>query len=92
MRLLNKSRIDTGAKMASDAAFNLAAQMLAARLNVAAQAVTCATSTAAIANAQNLLATTHFNGKTHDKLPNAQTAQANNLATKLDQYNNGLVC
>ena len=38
--LLNKSTIDTGKKMASDPAFNLAAQLLAAKLNVVAGAVT----------------------------------------------------
>jgi len=33
VRLLNKSTIDNGKKMASDPAFNLAAQLVAAQLN-----------------------------------------------------------
>ena len=36
VRLLDKSTVDTGKKMASDAAFGLAAQLLAAKLNMVA--------------------------------------------------------
>ena len=39
-----------------------------------------------------LLAAVHFDGVTHDKLTGAQATQANNLATTLDRYNNGLLC
>jgi hypothetical protein len=92
VRLLNKSTIDTGKKMSSDPAFNLAAQLLAAELNVKAGALTCPSAISAINDAQTLLAAVHFNGLTHDKLSAAQTSQANSLATTLDRYNNNLLC
>jgi hypothetical protein len=92
IRLLNKSTIDTAKKMASDPAFNLAAQLLAAELNVVAGAGTCPAAVSAINGAQTLLAAIHFNGITHDKLSAAQATQANSLATTLDRYNNDLLC
>ena len=92
IRLLNKSTIDTGKKMASDSAFNLAAQLLAAELNVVAGAGTCPAGVSAINDAQTLLAAVHFNGITHDKLSAVQATQANSLATTLDRYNNNLLC
>jgi hypothetical protein len=92
VRLLDKSTIDTGKKMASDPAFNLAAQLLAAELNVKAGALTCPSAIGAIDDAQALLAAVHFNGVTHDKLSAAQATQANALATTLDRYNNNLLC
>jgi hypothetical protein len=60
VRLLNKSTIDTGKKMASDPAFNLAAELLAAELNVVAGAGTCPAVVSAINGTQTLLAATHF--------------------------------
>jgi hypothetical protein len=92
VRLLDKSTIDTGKKMASDPAFNLAAQLLAARLNVAAGAGTCPATVNALNDAQTLLAAVHFNGVTHDKLSGAQSTQATTLATTLDRYNNNQLC
>jgi CSLREA domain-containing protein len=92
VRLLNKSTIDTGKKMSSDSAFSLAAQLLAAKLNVKAGALTCPSATSAINDGQTLLAAIHFNGITHDKLSPAQATQANSLATTLDDYNNNLLC
>jgi hypothetical protein len=92
VRLLNKSTIDTGKKMSSDPAFNLAAQLLAAELNVKAGALTCSSAIGGINDAQTLLAAVQFNGITHDKLSAAQTSQANSLATILDRYNNNLLC
>jgi hypothetical protein len=92
VRLLNKSTINTGKKMSSDPAFNLAAQLLAADLNVKAGALTCPSAITAISDAQALLAAVHFNGISHDKLSAAQATQANNLATTLDWYNNNLLC
>jgi hypothetical protein len=92
VRLLNKSTVDTGKKMSSDAAFNLAAQLLAADLNVKAGALTCPSAISAINDAQGLLAAVHFNGITHDKLSAARATQANSLATTLDRYNNSLLC
>jgi hypothetical protein len=78
--------------MSSDAAFNLAAQLLAADLNVKAGARTCPSAISAINNGQTLLATVHFNGIAHDKLSAAQATQANSLATTLDRYNNNRLC
>jgi hypothetical protein len=92
VRLLDKSTIDSGKKMASDPAFNLASQLLAAKLNVVAGAGTCPAAVNAINDAQTLLAAVHFNGITYDKLSAAQATQANNLATTLDRYNNNLLC
>jgi hypothetical protein len=92
VRLLDKSTIDTGKKMASDPAFNLAAQLLAAKLNVVAGAGTCPAAVAAINDAQTLLAAVHFNGISHDKLSRPQAANANTVATTLDKYNNNQLC
>ena len=89
--LLNKSTL-SGKKMASDPAFNMAAQLLAAKLNVIAGAGQCAASTTAIADGQALLAAIHFNGITHDTMTGAQSTQANALATALDKYNNNTLC
>jgi hypothetical protein len=92
LRLLDKSTIDSGKKMASDPAFNLAAQLLAAKLNVVAGAGTCPAMVKAVSDAQALLAAIHFNGITHDKVSGTQTTNANTLATTLDKYNNNLLC
>lgn len=92
VRILNKSRIDTGKKMSSDPAFNLAAQLLAAKLNVVAGAGTCPAAVTAINEAQALLDAVNVNGITHATLSAAQSAQANTLATTLDRYNNNLLC
>jgi Domain of unknown function DUF11 len=92
VRLLDKSTIDTGKKMASDPAFALAAQLLAAKLNVVAGAGSCPAAVTAINDAQTFLAAVHFNGITHDELSAAQATQANSLATTIDRYNNNLLC
>jgi hypothetical protein len=92
VRLLNKSTIDTGKKMSSDPAFNLAAQLIATKLNVKAGAQTCPSATSAISEAQALLAAVHFDGINHDKLSSVQTTQANSLGTTLDHFNNNLLC
>jgi hypothetical protein len=92
VRILSKSTVDTGKKMSSDPAFNLAAQLLAANLNVKAGALTCPSAISAINDAQALLAAVHFNGITHSKLSAGQVSQANNLAATLDSYNNSLLC
>jgi hypothetical protein len=90
--LLDKTTIDGKKKSASDPAFNMAAQLLAARLNGIAGAETCAAATTAIADGQALLDAIAFNGLTHARMTQAQTSQANALATTLDRYNNGLLC
>ena len=91
--LLNKSTIDGKKKMASDPAFNMAAQLLAAKLNVVAGAGACQAAADAIAQGQALLAAIDFVGTTtYKKMTAAQVTQANNLATILDKYNNNLLC
>lgn len=90
--LLDKTTIDGKKKSASDPAFNMAAQLLAARLNVVAGAGSCTAANDAIAAGQTLLHAVVFNGLTHTKLTTAQATQANSLATTLDRYNNGLLC
>ena len=92
VRLLDKSTVDSGKKMASDPDFGLAAQLLAARLNIVAGAGSCPAAVTAINDGQALLTTTHFNGSTHDKLSAAQATQANGLASTLDRYNNNHLC
>ena len=92
VNLLNKSTIDGKTKKSSDAAFNLAAQLLAAKLNLVAGARACSGATTGIAGAQALLASLHFDGLTHDHMSASQATQANSLATLLDKYNNNLLC
>jgi len=90
--LLSKQAINNGKQKSSDPAFNLAAQLLAAKLNVQAGAGVCPAAVTAINAAQALLAAIHFNGSTHDTMTAAQISQANSLATTLDQYNNNQLC
>jgi len=92
VRILNKSTVDTGQKKASDPAFNMAAQLLAAQLNVEADAGACPAAVAAINEGQALLDAVNFDGVTHLTLTKAQAIQANNLATTLDRYNNNQLC
>jgi len=97
VRLLNKSTTDKGTKMASDPAFNLAAQQLAAELNYTAGAGKTPTATTAINQAVLLLGKYKFDGSevggtytggTHTKISAADATTMNNLARTLDDYNN----
>jgi hypothetical protein len=81
-----------GKKAASDPGFNLAAQLLAAQLNVAAGAGTCPAANMAIQDAQSLLYSSGWDGTTLKKIPKNKVALANSLATKLDMYNNNELC
>ena len=93
VNILNKTQVcSPHKKKASDAAFNLAAQLLAADLNVQAGAGINSCAVDAINAAQALLAAINFNGCTHNSMTAAQTTKANCLATKLDQYNNTNAC
>lgn len=93
VNILNKTTIDGKTKKASDPLFNMAAQLLAAKLNVTAGAGTCPASTTAITQAQALLVKYGWNGLTYSpKLTAADATLANQLNTTLDQYNNGLLC
>ena len=79
-------------KMSSDPAWNLAAQLLAAKLNVVAGAGVCPAAVTAINDAQALLDLVNFNGCKHDNMTTAQKNQANALAATLDAYNNNTLC
>jgi uncharacterized repeat protein (TIGR01451 family) len=92
VRLLTKQNINTGQNMATDLAFNLAAQLLATKLNVQAGAGVCGAAVNAVNAAQTLLAAISFNGVTHAAMTAAQVSQANSLATTLDMYNNNTLC
>jgi hypothetical protein len=93
VRILNKSTIGNGAKRASDPLFNMAAQLLAADLNVFSGAGTCAAATTAISQAHALLSKYNFDGNGyHPKLTSADATLANTLANKLDRYNNNTLC
>ena len=94
VRLLNKSDMNTGTTKASDPAYNLAAQFIAARLNYAAGAEQCAAATQALADAQTLLDAINFTGTGSyaATMTAQQKADANSLAAILDSYNNNTLC
>jgi hypothetical protein len=93
VRILSKSTIGTNKKKASDPLFNMAAQLLAADLNVFSGAGACAAATSAITQAHALLSKYKFNGNTYTpKLTKADSTLATSLAGKLDKYNNNLLC
>jgi hypothetical protein len=88
VRLLEKSTIDGKKKMASDPAFNLSAQLLAAELNYVAGAGKKPAVTSAIQQAVLLLGKYKFDGNTHTAISSADATTMNNLAKLLDDYNN----
>ena len=97
VKILGKQ--DQGGKnKANDAAYELAAQLLAAKLNLAAGAETCQAVADAIVAAQNLLDSLNFTGSggyldSKVKGPLAtQRTLALGLANTLDRYNNGNLC
>ena len=69
----------------------MVAQLLGAKLNVAAGAGTCSALTTALGDAQTLLTTLGFNGLGSYKgtLTSAQQALANSLISSLTAYNEG---
>ena len=86
--ILNKSTF-SGKKQASDPAFNLAAQLLAAELNYVAGAGRTPAATIAINQAVVLLGNYDFNGNGYTgKILPADVATMNSLAKALDDYNN----
>ena len=89
VNLLNKSTSDGKKKMASDPAFNLVAQLIAAELNYKAGAATTVTNQ--INQAVLLLGKYKFDGLTHTPISAADAATMNSLATTLDKYNNNLL-
>jgi hypothetical protein len=91
--ILSKTALDNTKNSANDAAYALAAQLLAAKLNVAAGAAVPGWASTAITQAQTLLANADFNGTGEywkgGKNASANRATALNLANILDHYNNG---
>jgi hypothetical protein len=95
VRILKKTDVVSGANRANDAAYGLAAQLLAAELNVQNGATACGAATTAIAAAQDLLDDINFTGTGSFLPPSASgttRTQALALATTLDQYNNNTLC
>jgi hypothetical protein len=95
--ILNKSDVVTGKKMASDPAYNLAAQLLATELNFQSGAGKCPAAVTAEQQAQALLSKYNFNGTGSytagaNKMSAADATLANQLAQKLDAYNNDRLC
>jgi hypothetical protein len=98
--LLNKStvadaaKVGDGKKMASDPAFNFAAQYLAFRLNIAAEANSaCAPANNASATGQAILVAIAFDGQKHAKISKGDVERLNAAAGIVDQYNNNtLTC
>ena len=85
----------SGGKQSSDAAYGVAAHLLAAKSNYAAGGKRCPASAKAINDAQALLDRIGFSGS-GSYLPSGSTspdrATASNLADTLDRYNNGTLC
>ncbi len=103
VKILNKQDL-SGKNRSSDAAYALASQLLAAKLNLAAGAETCSSVQTAVLDGQALLANgpsdtpkgVNFDG-TGSYLPSntnltALRTKALNLANTLDKYNNGDLC
>jgi hypothetical protein len=89
VNLLNKSTKTNGTKKASDPLFNMVAQLLAVKLNLAAGAYSCGTVYTKIGLADALLVKYSFNGDGYTgKLSSADATLANSLATYFDNYNN----
>ena len=94
VKLLSKQD-QAGRNKASDAAYELGAQLLAARFNLAAGAETCTAVQQAVLDGQTLLDQINFSG-TGDylgsKSKDARRPHALVLAATLDRYNNGNLC
>jgi hypothetical protein len=89
VKILSKQNL-AGQNKASDPLFNLAAQLLAAELNVKAGASTCPAATAAITQANTLLAKYNWTPSGYTgTVSKTDKTLAGNLTTTLDQYNNG---
>jgi Prealbumin-like fold domain len=94
IRLLSKQDRN-GKSKSSDAAYELGAQLLATRFNLAAGAETCDAVQKAVVDGQALLDGINFTGSGDflgSKSKDAQRQQALALATTLDRYNNGGLC
>jgi len=76
--------------MASDPDYNLAAQLLAADVNVTAGAGSCPASVKTVNDSQSLLKAIGFSGTGTSKMTLQQTTKAHLLATHFDQYNHSV--
>ena len=98
VRVLSSLTVDRAKNMASDGAYNLASQLLAAHLNEDAGAEWCPAAADAVLAGQALLDQVNFNGTGSYLGPKvkgdllALRNQALALANTLDQYNNGNLC
>ena len=88
VRILDKRNI-TGADKSTTPAFQLAAQLLAAKLNLASLKTSCPKVNDAVVAGQNLLSTVNFTGTGTPPMTKAQKTLALQLALLLDTYNNG---
>jgi hypothetical protein len=97
VNILSKRDLN-GANKANDGAYDLAAQLLAAKLNVSAGAGVCAAATDAIDDGQAFLEDQGFTGLGDYLRPGGSPAnralrqQALDLAGILDSYNNNTLC
>jgi hypothetical protein len=94
VKLLSKQD-QSGRNKASDAAYELGAQLLAARFNLAAGAQTCPAVQQAVLEGQTLLDQIGFIGSGDylgSKSKDVRRTQALSLAATLDSYNNGNLC
>jgi hypothetical protein len=85
--ILDKSTF-AGVKKASDPAYNMAAQLLAVKLNIQAGADPRCIGPY-VTEADGILTAISFNGSTVPTITAAQGARLNVLATYFDRYNNG---
>jgi hypothetical protein len=89
--------VKDGKKMASDPAYKLAGNLLAAKLNLAADAETCLAIVEAVDLADEILAEIGFNGsgeyyKGKSSAWTYTKQEVNALAGIIDYYNNGYLC
>jgi hypothetical protein len=94
VKLLSKQD-QAGRNKANDAAYELGAQLLAARFNLAAGAETCLVVQQAVLDGQTLLDGINFSGSGDylgSKSKNPKRPQALSIAATLDRYNNGNLC
>jgi hypothetical protein len=94
VKILSKQD-QAGKSKSSDAAYELASQLLAARFNLGAGAETCVAVQQAVLDGQTLLDQINFTGSGDylgSKSKDPRRTQALSLAATLDRYNNGTLC
>lgn len=94
VNLLNVKNLQ-GVEMKNDAAYMLAAQLLASQLNLAASSEYCPASDQAVSQAQLLLLNVNFDGTggyLGPPLADERIENAKKLTEQLASYNNGTLC